>query len=270
MPSQATRQSALRDLVRRYMTNGTHPEGPVPLMADALAERFGTPTAAMRTVLKGLAGETGRGVHQISGDHYEYRPVERTRKATDTHVKVKVATYMQGTKPGSLHMVQDVARACKTLPASTSGALKALAKDSYLYIVKTGYGTYSYRPPGTPGVGEENGTPQPAPTPADMPRTGRGSVPSITVADDADDAAERTFAVGDEEEHGTFVVNLPGPPRQPKTLLVREPYGPEYTMGPGEVPEGWLLIVHTTRQGVRLAEDHEGRLFKVISIEENQ
>lgn len=254
MTSQATRQASVREVIRRYMTRSDH-EGPVTLGVEALAERFNQPAALVRAALESLASETGRGVHQLSKNVFEYRPVERTRKKTDTQVRIKAARYMQGTVPGSLHMVQDVARACKTLPASTSGALKTLSEDPYLYIVKVGYGTYSYRPPGTPNsveVKQDDTSLQPepvateAPTPAAMPPR-RHTMDIVDLSEPA--------PAGEEE--GQVLPNL--------ARLLRE--HPD-VWGEGKmIPEGYLRIVHTTSRGTRLAEDHEGNLHKVIPID---
>jgi hypothetical protein len=74
---------------------------------------------------------------------------------------------------------------------------------------------------------------------------------------------ELTFAVDDEEEEERPM------PRLEQTLLVREPFGPEQRLGPGEIPEGWLRIVHTTGKGVRLVEDHEGNLLKVVPFKDD-
>lgn len=249
--SRATQSEAMREVIRRYMTRGDI-EQPVRLSVEELSTRFNASRDAVRTALKGLAGETGRGVHQIGGDIFEYRAVERQRKVTDTQVRVKAARYMQQTKPGSLHMVADVAKAINALPASTSGALKAVSQDPYLHIIKVSWGTYSYRPPVEEPVPENEpaalppvlatGAHQP-PTPAQMPQH---RLPLVVDLSDG------------EPERPT--------PRLDKLVAVPEPIA---QMWDGQVPPGYLKVIHTTSKGVRLAEDHEGRLHKVISIEED-
>lgn len=255
MTSLSRQQENVRAVIRRYMTRPNHPEGPVTLSITDLAERFNQPVAVVRAALISLESERGRGVHQISGSVYEYRPVERSRKKTDTQVRVKVARYMQGTKPGSLHMVKDIAEACDTLPASTSGALKELVKDPYLYIKKVSHGTFSYRPPGTPNSAE------PAPTPAVMPpRRTDPVIPSGTVPADEETEITRTFAVVDEDEDEDEPERPT--PRLDATLAATPPWDEN------EIPEGWLKVIHTTPKGTRLAEDHTGNVFKVTPIEE--
>lgn len=265
MTSKATQSAQLRDVIRRYMVRSDLDQ-PVKLSVVSLAERFNQPVAHVRTALAALAGETGRGVHQISGDLYEYRAVERRRKRSDTEVRIKVAEYMQKTKPGSLHKVAGIAKELGTLPASTSGALKALAQDPYLYIFKVSYGTYSYRPPGTPNadggvvLAEPEPEPEPAPpTPAVMP-------------------PRRSFPVTGEEQPRLRpepilpFVTVPAEPTLADAFVAELEAEEERARLDEEgsvVPEGWLKIVHTTSRGVRLAEDHEGRINKVTSIEEN-
>jgi len=162
------KKQTLRDAVRKWMASRVEAgENPVAMLVPALAAKFNTTEVAMRAMLQSMASETGRGMHKLNANHYEYRPVERTRKPMDSQVRNRVYAYMMKQAPNTLHANSVVAKEVNALAASVNAALRWMDSRDFIPVAKESRGLYRRLPGSAPEL-DDAPYDEPAITPQEM------------------------------------------------------------------------------------------------------